>query len=246
MLVLKVKSLISSLLAGIITIVGAAFTILFCFLGFSKVIDKLIEGWAKTLLRLAGINLEVEGRENIPDGPCLFIFNHASLLDICVLFASIPRRIRFGAKKELFYIPIFGWALHLVGMLKIDRNNRHRAIQTLKNAAGRVSSGEYFALAAEGTRQREPMIGEFKSGPFVLAIQAKAAVVPVVIEGIQDVLPKNAFIFNIASKHNVKVRILKPIETGFYSFEQRHELKSLTHTRMVNNFEELKKSRIKV
>ncbi len=233
----KFLSILASLAVVLITFLGAMIVILLVSLRIRNGVDECIRLWAMIVNKAGRIRLNVKGAENIPEGPCLFVFNHASLLDISVLFESIPRRIRFGAKKELFYIPIFGWALDILGMLKIDRSNRPRAIKTLRRAVERIHQGEYFILAAEGTRQKKPGIGEFKSGPFVMAIEAGVPVVPIVIEGIHEVLPKNTLLFQIQKPHIVNVEILKPLATNSYTFEQRHELKSLTQTLMVNSFE---------
>src|SRR5262249_3071730 len=143
-----------------------------------------IQMWAKPLLWVSGVKLEIRGRENVAQGGkgFLILFNHSSNYDIPVLFC-FPRSFRFGAKVELFKIPFFGRAMKMCGVLPIDRGNREKVMQVYENAISRVEKGECFALAPEGTRQNQPRIGSFKRGPFEFALNAKMDVVPVVIAG---------------------------------------------------------------
>lgn len=155
---------------------------------------------------------------------------------------AIKKSIRFGAKKELFMIPIFGHAMRMVGVLKINRGDRSHAISTLKKANERITeSGASFILAAEGTRQSHNALGEFKSGPFVLAIDSQCPLVPVVIYGAYDVMPKKDLFFRLEKKHKVYIEILPPVSTKNYQFEDRQELKKLVRNQMSEAFDRLKK-----
>jgi 1-acyl-sn-glycerol-3-phosphate acyltransferase len=201
--------------------------------------DIFIRHWARTILKLARIRLEVSGLENVPDEGVVFLFNHQSLLDIPIVHTAIPHKtFRFGSKKELFKLPIFGTGMRIAGIIPIDRQNRDKAIGALNEAGKRLRAGESFVLAPEGTRQKKPILGPFKTGPFALAINNDAKLVPVVINGAHDVLPaKTAFFRYRKNQSVVKVRILEPIPTKDYTFDTRNELKDLTRAKMLTAYE---------
>ena len=239
---LRVLGFFAALFAGIFTIVYALFVVILILIGLRSTIDFFIHKWAWVINWLARLEVHGQGNENEPPGPCLFVFNHLSLLDIPIALVVIKKMIRFGAKKELFMIPIFGQAMQLAGVLRINRGDRSHAISTLKKAHGRITeTGQSFILAAEGTRQSENKIGEFKSGPFVLAIDSQCPLVPVVIYGAHEAMPKRDLFFRLEKKHKVCVEILPPIDTKKYTFEDRHELKKMVRNQMSESFERLKK-----
>ncbi len=240
--ILRVLGFLAAVLAGLFTIFFAAVVMLLIFVGLRSKIDYFIHKWAVIVNFLARAEVHGSGNENEPNEPCLFVFNHVSLIDIPVALAVIKKMIRFGAKKELFMIPVFGQAMHLAGVLRINRGNRNSAISTLKKAYGRITeTGQSFILAAEGTRMSENKLGDFKSGPFVLAIDSQCLLVPVVIYGAYNVMPKKDLYFRLEKKHKVFVEILPPIDTKRYTFEDRHEIKKMVRNQMSEAFERLKK-----
>ena len=178
--------------------------------------------WARFILWMSGVELEVRGRENVQPGGkgFLILFNHSSNFDIPALFL-FPRSFRFGAKVELFKIPFFGRAMAMCGVLPIDRGNRNKVMRVYDSAISRIEQGECFALAPEGTRQNEPKIGTFKRGPFDFALNAKADLVPVVLAGVYEVLPKKAFLVNTGKwKRKVIMEILPRVPTHGLTAEQ--------------------------
>ncbi len=183
----------------------------------SRAIDFVInELWAKSVLWLVGVAVEVRGQEHVPQGGkgFLLLFNHTSLLDIPVLFGNFPRSFRFGAKIELFRVPLFGAAMRACGILPIDRNNRSQVMQVYEQAITRVDAGECFALAPEGTRQDAQTLGRFKRGPFEFALNAQMNVLPVVIAGVPRILPKQSLLANAGRwRRTVLVEITPPISS---------------------------------
>jgi len=149
--------------------------------------------WARIILALCSVRLVMQGREKIAShGPCLFLSNHQSQFDILAVVLAIPLQFRILAKKELFYIPVFGWVLKLSGFVGIDRGNREKAIRSLDRAALRLRGGTSLLIYAEGTRSPDGQLLPFKKGGFVLAIQAGVPVVPITIRGGRDILPKGS------------------------------------------------------
>ncbi len=133
--------------------------------------------------------------------------------------------IRFGAKVELFSIPVFNWAIRAGGILPIARQNRQEAIHVLQEAEARARNGEKFALAPEGGRNTEEKLLPFKSGPFIFAIKSGVPIVPVIIKGASQAWPKNT-LFPCAEKWTYKVLIeyMKPVESKGFTVENRAEL----------------------
>lgn len=153
--------------------------------------DRMSRGWGRNLLRANGLNeITVTGlNSHSTSGPCVYVSNHASLVDIWVLLAVLPGTVRFLAKRELMRIPVFGWAMASAGHIPIDRQRLHSAFGAYETAARMVREGTSAIIFGEGTRSRDGSLLPLKKGPFVLAIKAGVPVVPVYISGTWAVLP---------------------------------------------------------
>ncbi|MDX9731719.1 MAG: lysophospholipid acyltransferase family protein [Bdellovibrionales bacterium] len=169
--------------------------------------------WCQKLLRYFGVDVKMEGFEKLPrQGGGVLAFNHQSHFDIPAVMASADRVIRYGAKAELFKIPLFGAAIRMSGCLPIARQNRTAVFRIYEEASNRFREGVIFALAPEGTRQAKPEIGPFKKGPFFFAANSGVPIVPVVIEGADRVLPKGQLLPNIGHlRQTIQVRVLDPV-----------------------------------
>jgi 1-acyl-sn-glycerol-3-phosphate acyltransferase len=169
--------------------------------------------WSKAVLWFFGVDVIRDGLEKIPaQGGAILLFNHQSHFDVPAVTAYSGRRLRYGAKIELFSIPFFGSALRASGCLPIARENRTEVLRIYNEAAARFKEGFVFALAPEGTRQAKPVLGNFKKGPFIFAVKSKVPVVPVVIEGADRVLPKGEILVNLGKwRRTIRVRGLDPI-----------------------------------
>jgi 1-acyl-sn-glycerol-3-phosphate acyltransferase len=192
----------------------------------------IISSWGRVSLWLFGVKLEVKGLENIPKGSALFIFNHASFFDIFALVAAYPD-MRFGAKIELFKIPLFGPAMRRLGVLPIARTRREEVFRVYQEAAERVKRGEKFALSPEGGRNYEEKLLPFKSGPFIFAINSGMPLVPSVIQGAHDVMGKGHWLPNWDRwSRTLTVTYLKPISTQNVPLEKRSVLQELAYQEM--------------
>lgn len=186
--------------------------------------DHIVEFWTRNACRMFGVKVVVKGRENIPAGGCLFVFNHTSFFDIFAMNGWLPS-FRFGAKIELFKIPVFGAAMRRAGILPIARERREEVFKVYQAAEARIKAGERFALAPEGTRQKEEKLGNFKSGPFIFAINAKAPIVPVVVKGAAAIMPKHSFLPNWGVwTRTVTIEVLPPVNPLEFSIESRPQL----------------------
>lgn len=219
-----------SLFSGFLTILGSIVIIvgsLIYWPAHRKISDWVLMSWSKYLIWSANVEVEIKGRENIPNEGCLYLFNHLSLYDIPILIYAIRKSIRFGAKAELYKIPFFSMAMRIVGNIKIERFKLEKAIRNINEAVEPLKNGESFILAAEGTRQLEPKIGEFKSGPIILAIQAGAKLVPVVLHGPEKIMHKKQFFINLGYKKKVYVEILPPFDTKGFTLDDRNKIKEI-------------------
>lgn len=186
------------------------------------VYDRVPHDWARDLMEVNGVTMEVEGLDRIPPGvPCVFAANHLSLVDIWLLLVALPGRLRFMAKRELSYYPFLGRALRAAGHIFIDRGNRDRALEAYGEAALVMRGGMSAIVFVEGTRSRDGQLREFKKGAFVLAIAAGVPVVPVRIDGTFEMLARNSLAFRPGP---TRVRIGTPLSTDGLRYEDRDAL----------------------
>ena len=200
--------------------------------------------WCGLIVRFSGIDVIVEGEENVPkDKGFLYLFTHSSHLDIPVMFYKSPKSFRFGAKSSLFKIPVFGYAVKLSGTLPITRENRSKVIEVYKQAEKRVAAGEAFALSPEGGRRRTDDLLDFKSGPFIFAINAKMPIVPVVLCGVDRCLKKGSILINSDQwTRKVGMRILPAIDVSQIPVEDVKAFKNKVRDQFLQEFEDMKKT----
>ena len=194
--------------------------------------NAVIAVWARFIIFLIRVDVEVFDKDKLPKTGCLLLFNHLSLLDIPLIYYALGSDFRFGAKIELFSIPVFGHALKRYGFLPIERNNRANTLNTYAEAKERSLRGEKFILAPEGTRQTELKLGSFKSGPFILAIQAQIPITPVVISGPEIICPKNKLIPVLNKRVACKVKVLDTIATNNVPIDDRNKIKDIAWKNM--------------
>jgi 1-acyl-sn-glycerol-3-phosphate acyltransferase len=138
--------------------------------------------WARLILRTCGVNVEVEGEENLrPERTFVLASNHQSLFDTPILFAHLPLSFRILYKKSLNRIPFLGWHLFLSGHIGVERENPAKARASLVEAAARIRRGTSVVVFPEGTRSYDGVMRAFKKGSFRLAIRAGAPIVPLTI-----------------------------------------------------------------
>ena len=179
--------------------------------------------WLSWIFRSCGIRLVVEGLEHIDrTRSYVFMSNHQSVLDIGALVLSLPVSWRFVAKRELTWVPFFGWALGLSDQIVIDRGNRTQSVKSLSHAAERIRNGVNVIIFPEGTRSPTGELREFKSGGFHLAIQAQVPVLPATVSGSFGLIPKRSLAVHSGT---IKVVYGAPIPTEGMRPEQRSELK---------------------
>ncbi len=144
--------------------------------------------------RLVGVRIETVGREQLdPQQTYIFMANHVSNIDPPVFVPLIGRRVFILVKKELFRIPVLGYAMRKAQFIAVDRQNRDAAVESVKKAIEVLRSGLSMMAFPEGTRSRDGKLLPFKKGPFHLAMDSGNPVVPVTIVGAHEVWPKGHF-----------------------------------------------------
>jgi 1-acyl-sn-glycerol-3-phosphate acyltransferase len=190
--------------------------------------DRVATRYARQLLRAAGVAVQIEGLEHIaPAGPQIIACNHQSFFDILVVMASLPVRVRFVAKKELFRVPFFGWAIHFLGHIRLDRQNRKQAFVAYEIAAETlVRQRMHVVVFPEGTRSRSGLLLPFKKGPAVLAIAAGVTVVPCYCAGTFDILPKGSI---LVRPHPVQLFFGPPLDAAGLTYDDRDAFTERLH-----------------
>lgn len=143
-------------------------------------------------LKLAGVKVVVEGRENFPkDHASILLVNHTSNLDPPVLFAAVPGMMSFFLKESLMKIPLLGIAMRQGKFIPVARSHsREDAAKSTKAAAEALAAGYNILVFPEGTRSPDGKLLPFKKGAFFLAQDTGAPVLPIVIRGTRAMMPK--------------------------------------------------------
>lgn len=190
-------------------------------------VESMVQGWARSLLRLAGVAVEIDGLENIPDGPAVFVPNHQSYFDIPVLLAWLDKPHPLVSKQEVKKIPLIRDWMELLDCVFIDRDNARQSVAALGEAARNMTQrGRSFIIFPEGTRSRGEQMGEFKNGGFRAALKAGVPVVPVVIDGTYRVMEANHMWIKPA---HVKVRVLPAVPTAGMTREESKAIGQRVH-----------------
>jgi 1-acyl-sn-glycerol-3-phosphate acyltransferase len=191
----------------------------------------IAQAWARSLLWIVGVKVEVEGGEHVrPDACYVFTANHLSYMDTPVMLGRFPAPFRFLAKEGLFQIPFLGWHLQRAGHVPVPRENPRAAIRVLAHAADLIHSHQISLLIfSEGGRSRDGALQEFRDGAAYLAIKAQVPLVPVALDGTREILPMGSATFH---RGCVRLSIGEPIPTAGMKSHQRTELSEVARLRI--------------
>ena len=139
-------------------------------------------GWSAAIqgaLRLiCGVRVEIEGQEHLPDTPCVVMAKHQSAFETIAMPRLIPPFV-WVLKRELFYIPIFGWALWTLDAIAIRRSQPREALkQVLVQGKRFLEAGRWVVIFPEGTRSAPGESGQYQASGIMLAQQAHAGILP--------------------------------------------------------------------
>jgi 1-acyl-sn-glycerol-3-phosphate acyltransferase len=190
----------------------------------------VIHGIVPWGVRAAGVRVAATGRERIPEGvSCIFLANHVSNLDPPVLFPELPGMAVAMLKKELMRIPLLGAGMRLAGFVPVERGHRRESAQaSVAKAAEALQRGRHMLIFAEGTRSVDGRLQPFKRGPFYLAMESGAPIVPIVISGTEKMMRKGSVAITPGV---VRVEFLEALRPA--DFASREELMDAVRERMI-------------
>jgi 1-acyl-sn-glycerol-3-phosphate acyltransferase len=154
--------------------------------------------WQIGALRvLCGVRVRVSGMEHLPQGktsPAILLVKHQSTLETFLMPTLMPHPLAYVFKRELIYIPFFGWAMGRMDMIHIDRRQRTQAFNKVVAQGKRLlAQGIWVIMFPEGTRIPRGEQGSYKAGGTRLAVATGAPVIPVAVTSARC-WPRKAFI----------------------------------------------------
>jgi 1-acyl-sn-glycerol-3-phosphate acyltransferase len=175
-------------------------------------------GWLRLALGglrlMCGVRWRVSGMENLPDGatsPAILLVKHQSTLETFLMPLLMPHPLAYVFKRELLYIPFFGWAMARLDMIHIDRSKRSEAFARVVEQGRRLlAQGVWIIMFPEGTRIPRGQTGTYKTGGTRLAVATGAPVIPVAVTSAKC-WPRKAF---VKTPGVVDVVIGKPIPSA--------------------------------
>lgn len=178
-------------------------------------------GWQIAALRvICGVKVNVTGMENLPQGrtsPAILLVKHQSTLETFLMPTLMPHPLAYVFKRELLYVPFFGWAMSRMDMIHIDRNQRTQAFNKVVEQGKRLlAQGVWIIMFPEGTRIPRGEQGNYKSGGTRLAVATGAPVIPIAVSSAKC-WPRKAF---VKRPGTVDVSIGKPIPSDGRAHEE--------------------------
>lgn len=227
----------------LVTIIIGSLGVILSILVPKKVIKYGTRPWGYYLIKGCGIRVKTEGLENIPDGPCVIMYNHQSAIDIPFFCGFLPIEWRAVMKDDVAKVPFVGWVSKLTGQYFVARDGSKRDTEQVKNIAKKIRNGPPVILAPEGTRSPDGKLLPFQKGGFVIALLARVPVVPVVISGGHEIMPKGSLCINPGM---MAMKIFPPIDV--INLPQgkagREQLESLVRDAMMKGLGEYETIRI--
>ena len=180
--------------------------------------------WARMMIWLLGVvcklKFEVQGKENIPEGAAIIFSKHQSTWETFALQQIFPPQV-WVVKRELFWVPFFGWALMALGSVGIDRKAGRKAIrQIVEQGTRRLQQGRWIVIFPEGTRMAPGARKRYGIGGAVLAENSGYPVVPVA-HNAGEYWPRRGL---LKKPGTIKVVIGEPIQTKGRSAEEINKL----------------------
>jgi len=173
--------------------------------------------WASVYLWIMPAwSVSCKGREKVKkERIYMVVSNHQSQLDILVAF-RLFFPFKWVSKAEVFKLPFIGWNMVLNRYIKLKRGDKKSVEQMMIDCEKTISKGSSVYFFPEGTRSYTGIVKEFKTGAFILAQKMKIPILPIVINGSKNALPKHSL--NFHGKHRIRIEVLD--ELPYESFEQ--------------------------
>ena len=187
-----------------------------------RALHGMARAWSWLIVKTALSPVKVTGLEKIDTTqPHVYAVNHASALDIPLLYVYLPFLFRIAFKSELLSYPVVGWHLKRSGQVCIDQQNPARSIGSIRAALKGLKAGLPLVIFPEGGRTPDGELKPFLQGAFFLAIKAQVDIVPVALVGTFDLLPMNTYHIKCRP---LEMRVGKPIATAGLTLRDLEEL----------------------
>jgi 1-acyl-sn-glycerol-3-phosphate acyltransferase len=168
--------------------------------------------WSWLIMKTIFSPVSVTGLDKIDTSkPHVYAVNHASALDIPVLYVNLPFQFRIAFKKELLAYPVVGWQLKRSGQICLDQQNPSRSIGSMRQALKGLKAGMPLVIFPEGGRTDNGAIKPFLPGAFFLAIKAQVDIVPVALVGTYELLRMDTYHIKCRP---LEMRVGEPISTA--------------------------------
>ena len=183
-----------------------------------RILHGFARFWSQLIMKIVCSPTSVTGLEKIDTSkPHVYAVNHASALDIPVLYVYLPFQFRIAFKKELLSYPIVGWHLKRSGQICVDQQNPAASIGSIRSALKGLKSGMPLVIFPEGGRTPDGNVKPFLPGAFFLAIKAQVDIVPVALVGTYELLPMDTYHIKCRP---LEMRVGQPISTAGYTLEE--------------------------
>ncbi len=167
--------------------------------------------WSWLIMKTILSPVKVTGLDKIDTSkPHVYAVNHASAMDIPVLYVYLPFQFRIVFKKELLAYPVVGWQLKRSGQVCIDQQKPTNSIAAIRSAVKSLKAGMPLVIYPEGGRTPDGEIKPFLPGAFFLAIKAQVDIVPVALVGTYELLPMDTYHIKCRP---LEMRVGEPIST---------------------------------
>jgi 1-acyl-sn-glycerol-3-phosphate acyltransferase len=197
-----------------------------------RILHDFARFWSRLIMVTIASPTKVTGMDAIDTSkPYVYAVNHASALDIPVLYVYLPFEFRIAFKKELLAYPIVGWHLKRSGQICVDQQNPARSISSIRAALKSLKSGMPLVIFPEGGRTPDGGIKPFLPGALFLAIKAQVDIVPVALVGTFELLPMNTYHIKCRP---LEMRVGQPISTSGYTVRNMDALSDRVHQAVVD------------
>ncbi|MBV8052936.1 MAG: 1-acyl-sn-glycerol-3-phosphate acyltransferase [Acidobacteriaceae bacterium] len=187
-----------------------------------RILHQFARFWSQLIMKTICSPVKVSGLEKIDTSkPHVYAVNHASALDIPMLYVDLPFQFRIVFKKELLSYPVIGWHLKRSGQVCIDQQVPSRSIASIRSALRTLKAGMPLVIFPEGGRTPDGQIKAFLPGAFFLAIKAQVDIVPVALIGTFELLPMNTYHIKCRP---LEMRVGAPISTVGTDLRHMEEL----------------------
>jgi len=192
-----------------------------------RILHGFARFWSQLIMKIICSPTTVTGLDALDTSrPLVYAVNHASALDIPVLYVYLPFQFRIAFKKELLAYPIVGWHLRRSGQICINQQNPAASIGSIRAALKSLKSGLPLVIFPEGGRTRDGQVKPFLPGAFFLAIKAQVDIVPVALVGTYELLPMDTYHIKCRP---LEMRVGQPIATAGYTPRNMAELSDKVH-----------------